>query len=113
MSNLSDITIKEILPSSIAEDQNVQELGATGDSYLHEIFEQVQCILLLPNLDTLPEDVVDICPLRQSVAWYGRQFTGTLSKALRQLSKRLSPMCSSLRLYRRTGNMAATPTTSG
>ena len=63
MSNLSDITIKEILPSSIAEDQNVQELGATGDSYLHEIFEKVQCILLLPNLDTLPEDVVD------SLAW--------------------------------------------
>ncbi len=63
MSNLSDITIKEILPSSIAEDQNVQELSATNDSYLHEIFEKVQCILLLPNLDTLPEDVVD------SLAW--------------------------------------------
>ena len=63
MSNLADVKTKDILPSSIAEDQNVQELSATNDSYLHEIFEKVQCILLLPNLDTLPEDVVD------SLAW--------------------------------------------
>ena len=71
MSNLADVKTKDILPSSIAEDQNVQELSATNDSYLHEIFEKVQCILLLPNLDTLPEDVVDSLAWQYHVAEHG------------------------------------------
>ena len=63
MSDLSDFKIKDILPSSISEDQNVQDIGATADRVLHKIFEKTKCILLLPNLDTLPEEVVD------SLAW--------------------------------------------
>ena len=63
MSNLSEVKINDILPSSIAADQNVQELSETADRYMHNIYEKLQCILLLPNLDTLPEDVVD------SLAW--------------------------------------------
>ena len=54
MSNLSEVKIKDILPSSISADQNVQELSETADRYMHNIYEKLQCILLLPNLDTLP-----------------------------------------------------------
>lgn len=63
MSNLSDAKIKDILPSSIVEDQNVQDIGETSDRYLHDIFEKLQCILLLPNLNALPEEIID------SLAW--------------------------------------------
>lgn len=63
MSNLSDAKIKDILPSSIAEDQIVQDIGETSDRYLHDIFEKLQCILLLPNLNVLPEEIID------SLAW--------------------------------------------
>ena len=82
MSKLSDIQIKDILPSSIAEDQNVQDIGKTADGLLHGIFEKTACILLLPNLDTLPEDVVDSLAWQYHVDFYEPDMSLTKKRSM-------------------------------
>jgi len=82
MSNLSDILMKDIIPASISEDQNVQDLGKTADELLHDVFDKTACILLLPNLDTLPEDIVDSLAWQYHVDFYESTMSLTKKRSM-------------------------------
>jgi len=82
MSELSDVKLRDVTPSSIAGDKNVQEISVTADTFLHDIFTKTNCILLLPNLDTLPEEVVDSLAWQYHVDFYESNMSLTKKRSM-------------------------------
>lgn len=64
MINLTDINVQKLLPSSINSDNNIKAIAKSLDSPLDDVAKKIECCLLLPRLDELPENVVD------ELAWH-------------------------------------------
>ena len=75
MLNLDDTAIlKKTLPSSIAGDQTVQDISDSIQPQLNKACLDIASVLLLPKLDTLPEDIVDSLAWQYHVDFYRDSF---------------------------------------
>lgn len=70
MRNLSDLLLTDVLPSSIAGDEQVRNIAAAVQAKLQSINSQIELILLLPRLDELPEALVDELAWQYHVDFY-------------------------------------------
>mgnify|MGYP000130052921 CR=1 FL=1 len=70
MNKLNDVQLKAIAPPSITRDKQVQALCDAIDVALREIAAAAELILLLPRLDTLPEEIVDELAWQYHVDFY-------------------------------------------
>lgn len=70
MNDLKDIQLKGIAPPSIIRDETVQALCDAIDVKLREIADATGLVLLLPRLDTLPEEIIDELAWQYHVDFY-------------------------------------------
>lgn len=70
MNNLSNINLKQTLPYSISEDENIQALAEAITVQLLAVNSKIDLLRILPNLSKLPEAVVDQMGWHLSVDFY-------------------------------------------
>lgn len=70
MNELSKLNLKELLPSSIANDETIRNICDAIAEKLQLIDEKSELVLLLPRLDQLPETLVDELAWQYHVDFY-------------------------------------------
>lgn len=70
MRELKDYSLQRTLPSSIADDKNVKNIVKAIEPELRKINAFAELILLLPRLDELSEDIVDVLAWQYHVDFY-------------------------------------------
>lgn len=96
MNKLNDVSLLDIAPPPVARDTTAQGIAKAADALMHDTADLTLAILLLPNLDTLPEAVIDalawqyhvddydqdtytraqkVALIRQSIDWHRRKGT--------------------------------------
>lgn len=70
MNELSKLNLKELLPSSIANDETIRNICDAIAEKLQMIDEKSELVLLLPRLDQLPETLVDELAWQYHVDFY-------------------------------------------
>lgn len=61
LSRVTDVSLAELLPASIANDENILVVCDAMDQQLVDIAEDVEVYLpFLPNLDNIPERIIDL-----------------------------------------------------
>ena len=70
MNNLSDIDIKQTIPYSLSNDENIQALAEAITVQLMDVAGKTDRLRILPNLSKLPEAVVDQLAWHFSVDFY-------------------------------------------
>lgn len=70
MNKLDKLALLNIMPSSISGDTEVQNIARTLDSKLQPLAKDINMVLLLPNLDILPEAVIDEMAYQYHVDFY-------------------------------------------
>lgn len=70
MNELTDLKLKELLPSSIARDETIRNICDAIVEKLHMINEKANLVLLLPRIDQLPESLIDELAWQYHVDFY-------------------------------------------
>lgn len=70
MNKLNNIELRQLAPSSIAADSKMKALCTAIDVKLRPIAKQINLVLLLPRLDSLPEAIVDELAWQYHVDFY-------------------------------------------
>lgn len=68
--NIDEITLNELLPSSVYDDENINALATALSSELLNITKNINKILFYPDIENLQEDIIDILAEQFQVAFY-------------------------------------------
>lgn len=82
MNDLTKLDLKALLPSSIANDETVQNICDAITDKLQMISEKSELVLLLPRLDYLPELLIDELAWQYHVDFYDYSAPLDLKRAL-------------------------------
>jgi len=96
--NISSISLIDILPSSIKNDPQVQAAAIALDSELQATTAAIQQTILVPRIDALPEDVLDL------LAW---QFHVDFYDISLSIDKKRALVFQSINWHRRKGTPSA------
>ena len=70
MIKLDELSMLDILPSSLKDDQDIQALSNAMDRQMQEITKEISSVILLPRIDELPEEIVDFLAWQFHVDFY-------------------------------------------
>lgn len=82
MANLATTKIVDLLPTSLQSDASVMAAATALDSELTAVTEAIEECLLLPRLDELAEDVIDLLAWQWHVDSYDTSFPIAKKRAL-------------------------------
>lgn len=82
MTKLEEMSLKSIIPSSIANDSTVQNIISAVDDKLKELSLQQKLVLLLPRLDSLSEALVDELAWQFHVDFYDSKASLSVKREL-------------------------------
>lgn len=68
--NIKSISLLDILPSSILQDETVKNSAAAIDWELKKVSELIKEVLLISRIDELPENVIDLLAYQWHVDFY-------------------------------------------
>lgn len=75
MKTLNDVSMLDVVPYSIAGDQQVEAISAAVSPQLQEVTQAIRECLLLARLDELPENIVDLLAWQYHVDFYEPELT--------------------------------------
>jgi phage tail P2-like protein len=99
LTELTNVSLAEILPSSIKHDEKIQALTAALDLELQKLSAVIEKVLHLPNLDKLPHEVLDKLAEQFSAIFYEPEEMS--------LSKKRKIVATSLLQWRKIGTAYA------
>ena len=67
---LKELSFLDLAPSSITGDSKVQGIIKAADPELHRVVDNIEKVLILPRLDELPENVLDLLAWQWHVDFY-------------------------------------------
>ncbi len=68
--SIQDITVNDLLPLSVSDDKTISSLASALSTELTTITNAVNQILFYPNIEELPEDIIDLLAEQFQVAFY-------------------------------------------
>ena len=70
MIKLDDLSMTDLLPASINSDREVKALALALDRQLRQVLEEIASVILMPRIDELPEETVDLLAWQLHVDFY-------------------------------------------
>ena len=70
MIELEKSSLLGITPDNLASDANIQAICKSLDVPLQEVAKNISMCLILPNIDTLPENIIDLLAWQYHVDFY-------------------------------------------
>lgn len=62
MADIMQVKLIDLVPSSIRNDAQVQAAASAIERELQAVTEAISATLIMPRIDQLPEDVIDLLP---------------------------------------------------
>lgn len=82
MKTLDDVTLQELLPSSLQSAENVRQIADACDGKLSEVTQNIALTLIYCRIDTLDETIVDDLAWQFHVDFYDTELTLAQKRAL-------------------------------
>lgn len=79
---MNNLSINELLPSSIKEDENIKVLATVLTKKLLAVADQIDTVRILANIDTLPTALLDLLAWQLHVDFYDTTYDRVKKKSL-------------------------------
>ena len=81
-SGITKDTLMQVLPAPLANDEGMSNLGEAAAMSLAALWQKVSIPIIYPNIDNLPEDLLDILAKDFKVDWYDYNYGIRAKRAL-------------------------------